>query len=361
MIRGGIFMKRKPMFALGFAFLLSGVHANGQVVVGMSVCNQRFDRDWILSTAPGIGITRKYFRIGLDGSWAAYTSKQDPRKYFFQNRVSLVPMVKVPFKSLHAALGYGVSKTFQREETSLADGTMRASTVETIQGELRANLGLALPVSEAASLVFSAGYAHQTKSTAFWFASVGVELRVAKRRDPFSSVSLPETVLPDSLEIPPTVRTVSLIGGQDLVADEVKAAIEATLIRSGIRVISWDRIRTEVSERITAQIKPTSSRSLLSFDPLDSLSNEEIAFRGTKTIPLDAVIEPMIRYAYEAYGEDVAVQSAFVRVIDPYSGAVLWANPYDLEDPSFARFKARLIQDLVRVIRRIQPATHLKP
>jgi hypothetical protein len=330
----------------------------GQLRLGAAVCNNRMDRDWIMTPALEIAAVSRHFSLGADATIAAFTSKSDPAEYRTMNRLSIYPMVRLPFRSLFAAAGYGVSKTYVRIETGLGGERYAFSSTETLKGEFRAELGAVWPITRAAGAVLKAGAAVQDGEHQFYFVSIGLDWRTVPSAAPPQAVAESEP----AAAVPPDdrpagaggIETVTLISSPDVVLSEMNTAIESALIESGRRVVSWDRIRTSVSEEMKQRVQP-SVRFPASVEVLDSLSNEEIAFRGARAFPLDAVIELAMRYYYKSYGGMVQVESASLRMISPESGTVLWVTEYKLQDTSFIRCKQKLIQDLLAALRQIKP------
>jgi hypothetical protein len=331
----------------------------GQLRLGAAICNNRIDRDWIMTPSLEIAAVSRYLSLGADGTIAAFTSTGNPAEYRTMNRLSVYPMVRLPFRFLFAAAGYGISKTYLRMETALGGEHYAFSSKETLKGELRAELGAVWPLTAAAGVVLKAGTAAQDGDHQFFFISIGLDWRASAAASPQRVVTESES---PSESVPPVdrpagaggIESVTLISSRDVVLSEMNTAIESALIESGRRVVSWDRIRTSVSEEMKQRMQP-SVRFPASVEILDSLSNEEIAFRGSRSFPLDAVIELAMRYYYKSYGGMVQVESASLRMVSPESGTVLWVTEYKLQDTSFIRCKQKLIQDLLAALRQIKP------
>jgi hypothetical protein len=348
-------MFKRTRIALLFVLLFQTLRVKGDVHVGLKTCNNQFDHSWVMTLAPEMALVWKWFSLGLDGTVATYTPSNAPENYQLQMRVSFYPLLRIPLRRFFLETGYGISKTFVRDEIWTNNSGYRFTADETFHGEFRTDAGCVIPMSDDYRLILKGGYAHQKKTDRFFFVSMGVGFGAHKRAAAIAQESAP----PQVADIRPPVeslassvlKNVSLIGGTDIISGELNAAIEAALVQSGIQVTSWEKIRTSVEEQFQKQAKAANPKSSFTSLFTDSLNNMEIALYGSKLLPLDAIIETSIRYAYKTYGEDIIVQSAFMKMIDPPSGNIIWAAEYGSPDPSFIRCKQKLITDLLNAIK----------
>ncbi len=133
-------------------------------------------------------------------------------------------------------------------------------------------------------------------------------------------------------------------------------AIESALIRDGIDVISWDKLKTSVDDRLRSEAKAANPKAFLNRLYTDSLSVSELAFHAAAIQPLDAVIETGVQYAIRTYGEEPVIHSSRIRLIVPETGAVVWSASFDSPDPSFDRHAETVIRGLMNALPRIRQA-----
>jgi hypothetical protein len=348
-------MLKGTRIAILFFLVLRSWPVQGGVQIGLKACNNQFGRSWVMTPGAEMALAWKWFSLGLDGTFAAYTPSDALQDYQIQTRISFYPMLRLPFRSLFAEAGYGVARTFTRDEIWTGESGYRFVSSETFHGEWRADAGCAIPMGDGYQVVLKGGLAYQNNANRFFFASMGVGF--GSQKHPATKIQPPgpltDAGIAGSAEPPirSVLKNVTLIGGTSNISTELNSAIETALIRSGIQVTSWEKIRTTVEEHFQNQAKAANPKANFTSLFTDSLNNLETAFYGSKLMPLDAVIETGIRYVYKAYGEDIIVQSAYAKIIDPVSGGIGWAAEYAAPDPAFSACKQKMIGDILGAIR----------
>ena len=343
-------------FTLCTAIVLSGISgAEADIRISVQGCNSQYGSYWVMTASPEIAMTWKWFGIGLDGSWAAFTPPDALQNYAVRTRISFYPLLRIPLRRFFIETGYGVSQTFRRDEIEGSEGGFRFESGQLLHGEVRASGGVSVSLGGSTRMILRGGLAHQGKDSRFLFASLGIGFGTKAPQSssdgrPATSVEM-ETARPAEATVPPKFKNLSVLGGEDAISTELNAAVEAALIREGIQVINWDKIRTAVQDDLLSRSKTAIPKAQITASFTDSLTRMQIAFRGTRLLPLDAIVETTIRYVYKAYGEDVIVQSASVRLTDAESGHILWVTEYDSQDTSFSGCKQKLIRDLIKAIR----------
>jgi hypothetical protein len=343
-------------FPLCAAIALSGISgAEADVRVGVQGCNNQYGAYWVMTASPEFAMTWRWFGLGIDGSWAAFTPPDALQNYTLRTRVSFYPMLRIPLRRFFIEAGYGVSQTFRRDEIRDPAGGFRIESGQALHGEFRGSGGVALPLGGSTRLILRGGLARQAKGSRFFFASMGIGFGTGNPRSASDSRTAAspemETPGPAGAIIPPKLRNISVLSDEDAISMELNSAIEAALIRNGVQVTNWDKIRTAVQDDYLTRSRKVNPRTPAVASFTDSLSRMQVAFMGAKLLPLDAIVETGIRYVYKSYGEDIVVQSASVRLTDAASGQIIWVTEYDSQDTSFSGCKQKLIQDLIKAIR----------
>lgn len=334
-------------------YLLLRLDAAADIRVSVQGCNNRYGTQWVMTPSPEIALTWKWFGLGLDGSLAAYTPSEALQNYTLRTRVSFYPLVRIPLGRFFLESGYGVAQTFRRDETQNDKGSYDFKSSQSIHGEIRAAAGWKIPLNGSSAMILRGGLGHQEKNNRFFFASLGIGFGGRPGSKPGASASARPDEVPTQSETRPGSRaSLSVLGGKDAISDEFRASIEAALIEKGYQVTSWDRIRNAVQDDFLRQARAGNPKAVIEPALMDSLTSMQIAFRGSRLLSLDAIVETSIRYFYKTYGEDIVVQSASVRLTRADSGSILWVTEYDSPDTSFPGCKRRMIQELAGALRR---------
>jgi len=349
----------KPLKVIAFCipFILpDNRSAAADMRVAVLGCNNQVGKSWVMTASPEIALTWKWFGIGLDGALAAYTPSDSPQNYTTRTRISFFPMLRIPLRIFFLETGYGVSQTFWRDEIWIQERSYEFKSGQSIHGEFRASAGLAVPLGGATRLILRGGFGRLDRENRSFFASLGIGFRTTASglgvRDGSLAILRLESAVPKTSPRPTAYSHLSVVSGEDAISTELREAAEAALIQEGIQVTSWDRIRNAVQDDFQTQAKATNPKAV--FDPslMDSLTSLQIALRGARLMPLDAIVETEIRYVYRAYGEDIIVQSALFRLTEAATGRVVRVWEYDSPDTSFRGCKEKLTEDLIDSLRR---------
>jgi hypothetical protein len=349
----------KPLKIIAFCIpLILPGHRGATADVRFSAqgCNNRYGKNWVMTASPEIALTWRWFGIGLDGSVAAYTPSDAPQNYSLRTRVSFFPLLRIPLRNFFLETGYGVAQMFRRDEIEDQEGSTKFESGQSIHGELRASAGLAIPLGGATRMILRGGLGQQDKENRFFFASLGIGFGTPAA-GPGPRGGIPSSVSIETAGLKMDSRSaayshLSVVSGEDAISTELRTAVEAALIQDGFQVTSWDKIRNAVQDDFLSQAKAANPKAVFTPSFMDSLTSLQIAFRGTRVLQLDAIVETDIRYVYKAYGEDIIVQSASLRLTEAATGRVIWVTEYDSPDTSFPGCRQKLIKDLVAAMRR---------
>jgi hypothetical protein len=317
-----------------------------------SVRNNDFGDGWILTPAGGFALSWKWLRIGADATIASYTPAEFPSDYRSRTRVSLIPMIRLPLGRFFVQAGCGIAASSVRRQIATGGESYRFESDEGFSGELRGEAGVRLPVFESCGLILKGGAGGEASKGRFFYAGLGFGIRTSPPRT-IAAAERPLDGEPVGSAVAASgVRSVSVVGGTDDVSRRFAVAIEAALIRSGIEVIDWNRLKATVDERLRAEAKTTNPRQALNRLFTDSLSAAELAFRAADLHPIDAIIETGVRYTVRAYGEEPVIESSRIRLIVPSTGAVVWSAGFDSPDPSFDHHMDAVIRALMKALPR---------
>jgi hypothetical protein len=321
-----------------------------------SVRNNDFGDGWILTPAGGIAVSWKWLRLGADASIASYTPAEFPNDYRSRTRVSLVPMLRLPLGRFFVQAGCGIAASSVRRQIWTGGESYRFDSEEGFRGELRGEAGVRLPVFESCGLILKGGAAGEGSKGRFFYAGLGFGIRTSQPRA-VAAAERPMDGEPDgSAAAASGVRSLSVVGGTDDVSRRFSVAIESALIRSGIEVVDWNRLKATVDERLRAEAKAVNPRQSLNHLFTDSLSAAELAFHAADLHPIDAIIETGVRYTVRAYGEEPVIESSRIRLIIPSTGAVVWSAGFDSPDPSFEHHLDTVIRALMKALPRVRKA-----
>jgi hypothetical protein len=335
------------------AILLLILNAPADVRISIQGCNNRYGSQWVMTPSPEVALTWKWFGLGLDGSLAAYTPSGALQNYTLATRVSFYPLLRIPLGRFFLESGYGIAQRFMRDEILNAGGSYDFKSSQTIHGEIRAAAGWNIPLNGSSSVILRGGLGHQETNNRFFFASLGIGFGA----HPDSKSGVSASVRLDEVQALAESRTaarvtLSVLGGEDAISAEFRASIEAALIEKGYQVTSWDRIRNAVQDDFLKQARAGNPKATIEPSLMDSLTSLQIALLGSRLLSFDAIVETSIRYFYKAYGEDIVVQSASLRLTRADSGSILWVTEYDSPDTSFPGCKRQMIKELVSALRR---------
>lgn len=352
-------MKQKKYLFLALFLVFNGYA--GELYIGLNSANNQWEKKWVYTALPEIGISFKYMTLGMDGTFVGYSVDnpfhQGESDYIFRTRVSVHAMAQIPLRNLFLQVGYGVASNFRREERCGIDMNgipqYNFTSFENFHGEFRMATGVKIPISSHYAFLLKGGMAQQEKQSRFFFAGIGLAIR------PGNASTLP-SVSPEQFSPNPTkslstrLQRMSIIGARDQIHAEFNTAIEIALLKANVEVLAWEKLRLTVEEKMLQEARKIDPKFLKSALPIDSLSEMEIGIRGAQEIPLDGLIQTNIRYFYKTYGGDVLVQNASVSIVDPQTGKVLWIKDYQFENLLLERCKERVISDLLHAIEQIK-------
>lgn len=332
----------------------------GEFYIGLHGANNQWEKKWVYSLLPEIGISFKYLTFGLDGTFAGYSVynpfTQAESDYLFRTRLSLYSMLQIPLRNLFFQIGYGVTSNFRREERyGVIENEIpqyHFTSFENFHGEFRMATGLRIPITPHYALVLKGGMAQQEKKSRFFYGGIGIAIRPGNASS--TSPSLPMEFSPPKKSFSSRLHRITVIGTQDQIHEEFNTAIELALLKANVEVLAWEKIRLAVEEKMLQEARKIDPKYPKSALPIDSLSEMEIGIRGVQDIPLDALMQTSIRYIYKTYGGDILVQNASVSIVDPQTGKLLWVKNYQFENLLFERCKERVISDILHAIEQIK-------
>jgi hypothetical protein len=318
------------------------------------VCNNDFKEGWVMTPAAGIAIGWKWLSIGADASLGAYTPPGLPGDYRTFTRVSLIPMLRLPFRRFFVQTGCGFSAATNRSQIWIGGDSYRFKSSESFHGEFRGEAGASIRFLDTHSLILKGGISSRDRNDRFFYAGLGFGIHPAGTRtgSVADAPAVSEDLAPAGVRS--GVRSAAVVGGSDDVSMRFNAAIESALIRAGIDVISWDKLRAAVDDRLRLEAKAANPRQFSNRLFTDSLSVSQLAFHAASLLPLDAIIETGVDHAIRIYGEEPVIQSSRIRLIVPETGAVVWSAVFDSPDPSFNHHMETVIRGLMNALPRVQ-------
>jgi len=344
--------KRIVLISITMLLNLSDVH--GGINLGLRVCNNHWYNHWLITASPELSFSGRWFWIGVDGTFGSHEPTGGQEGRIYQSRWSFIPMLKIPLIGpLFTAAGYGLSSTFRREELEDADGEHRIVTQDKKQGELRGFLGVEIPLSSRVRVYLKGGYAFIDKNNQYYSISVGTSLIWPKTTTPTREI--PESLPVEEKSTPslPHIKKVTILGTKDLIIGELNTAIEVAMSNSGIRVFNWKTIQESVEQHHDAQKKEIQEKGsdLSSSPPVGTLPPMDVALEAARLLKLDAIVKTQMRYTYETYGGEIIVNSAYVQIIQPDSGEMLWATEYLDSKHSFSQCKKKLSEYVIKALK----------
>lgn len=342
--------------------LFFGLNGNAEeFFIGFHGANNQWQKKWVYTALPEIGIAFKYLTLGMDGTVAGYSLynpfTQGESDYLFRTRVSLYSMLQIPLRALFLQVGYGVASNFRREERYEFNENevlqYNCTSFENFHGEFRMAIGLRIPLSPHYAIFLKGGMAQQEKKTRFFFGGIGVAIRPGNVSASSSHSPIQVSLTPEK-PLSTRLHRIAVIGTLDQIHGEFNTAITLALLKANVEVLAWEKIQLAVEEKMLQEARKLDPKYPKSALPIDSLSEMEIGIRGAEEIPLDGLIQTRIRYFYKTYGGDILVQNASVNIVDPKTGKILWIKEYQFENLLFERCKERVISDLLHAIEAIK-------
>lgn len=367
---------------------LSPAVLHSEISTGVRIYNNRWHETWLMTPAPEVTLSTKWFAVQWDGTFGTYAPSAAPENYMIQYRLSLVPMMRLQAGPLESFLGYGLAYRFLREEIPLESNQWAFSSLQEVRGTFRFLLGLGISISERMNLHLNGGYHYQNEDNlAFSFGmSLGFKQTSAvdqpapadtEKAPPadnssddskFNSAQTPSEKKPaespaalspasnaassaaaaesagaGALSRKP-IQTVCFIETRDKFINEINASLGASLIEKGIHVLSWEMIKTAVREHHQTQFSKTGDSSA---DRNDYLMDEmKIIINASSLFPLDAVIETKLRYIYETYGESILVNAAYVQLLNPQNAEPFMSIDFEKPESTFLECKTELTSKL---------------
>jgi hypothetical protein len=320
------------------------------------VCNNDFKEGWVMTPAAGIAIGWKWLSIGADASLGSYTPADLPEDYRTFSRVSFIPMLRLPLRRFFVQTGCGITAAYGRRQIWTGGDSYRFESSEGFHGEFRGEAGASIPFLDSHSLILKGGISSRGRNDRFFYAGLGFGIRPSRTRAG-SAADAPESSedrMPAGVRS--GVRSAAVVGGTDDVSMRFNTAIESALIRRGIDVISRDKLKAIVDDRLRAEAKAANPKQFFNRLFTDSLSVSQLAFHAASLLPLDAIIETGVDYAIRTYGEEPVIQSSRIRLLVPETGSVVWSAVFDSPDPSLDHHMETVIRSLMDALPRARKA-----
>lgn len=353
-----------------FIFLLLIPAIRSEISTGVRLYNNQWQKTWLITPAPELTFSGRWVALQIDGALGTYSPPPSSKNYITQSRISMIPMFHLSLGPVETHLGYGYAYQFRREEIFTASDEWVFNSFRESSGEFRFLLGLGFSLSDHLNCHFDGGYHYlNSKALAYSFGiRVGFKQCVTQITHTETSLEQRESLLKSvestiedsnlnknnytSSELErtekfvetPTLKTVCMVGTQDKFINELNSTLEAALVKKGISVLSWDKIKSAVRQQYNG-----SRDTPLKYSAQDDffMDDMQIIFNGSELFPLDAVIETKLRYIYETYGGEILVNAAYIRLLHPKTGEVLGALEYDKPESSFSECKAALTSRLI--------------
>lgn len=336
--------------------------ASTTVQFGMKMSNNQTIDYWLLTPSAEIEFGSRRLCLSLDGWVGTYTPALDANGYTVMSHFSAIPMVRIPYKRFVASAGYGLSNIYRREEIHNAGGNLLITSGQIQHGALKAHLGYLIPYQSNLSIVLKTGYSYVDKNLSSFSAGLGIEFSGTSNQsapvDRRKIVAYQTTISEQAPEKnPEPVRPIKaklsrfcIIENSDKVVNELNSTIEVVLIQSGMQVIAWNKILEAYNQNASKADKIVSASGEVPRPP----TGMQIALETCKMMELTTAIETSLRYTFKAYGGDVLVQSAYVRMIDLSTGNVLWATDFNMQDASYRKCKQKLAEQTLEAIQRLK-------
>jgi hypothetical protein len=340
--------------------LLTALPCLGSLHLGIKVANTQTHHYWLLTPSPECGVGNRWICFIADGISGTYTPKEDPEGFIMVTRYSLTPMVRLPWKQLFLSAGYGVSGVFRRAELHAPSGALLVTSVQSVQGTFRANAGFRIPLKPDLSCTIGAEYLYIDRKFRSFSVGAGVAVspgrtgKTEKSAGPREEIRRAERLF-ETPDIKPAPRDriniskICVIRNMDPIADELNSAIEVALIQAGYQITHWDKITSGVEPPLPS-LSPSSNEG----NADGSARGLQIALEKHASLNFSTAVVTSLRYTFKAYGGDVLVQSAYVKIIDLSTGDVLWAGDFNVPDASFIRCKQKLSEQTVMALKSLR-------
>ncbi len=353
-------MQYKRLASLFIVVLfVSALPCSGALYLGVKMSNTQTHDYWLVTPSPECGASYRWGSLVADGIWGSYAPSEDSEGMITLSRLSLTPMIRLPWKNTFISAGYGVSGISRRSEMH-DHGALSIISTNKVSGTLRCNAGISLPFRPHVWGTVTAEYLHVDKQ----FRSFSIGLGVAVSPGP-SGVQVASSVLKEEIrraeklfeipELKPMPRVslgiskVCVIRNTDPIANELNSAIEVALIQAGFQVISWDKVASGAEQPLPS-LSPNQGEG--NADPLARAI--QIALKKHASLDFSTAVMTSLRYTFKAYGGDVLVQSAYVKIMDLATGNVLWAGDFNSPDASFLRCKQKLSEQTVLALKSVK-------
>lgn len=360
---------RSTMRSIIICFLISvsGLRAM-DAHVGLRLTNTQWNNDWLITPAPELGLVWNHFQLSVDGTYGLFQPDDPAINHSTITRTSLMPMLRLKlFGPFFLSSGVGISHNFRRDEIILPDGSFDTVSKNNTFSEFRVQFGPQFNINQSLSMYIRGEYSLITNDIRAFAFSFGFssnmqprqkfavkpysipEQKPAVQQAPVSSTPENNLQLLKSKTLLEAIQSFSFVNSKDDIINELNTTLESTLIASGYKVISWERVqKTAVNEMITNNLS-TESEEKLSYD-VKLMKPFDVAQLAYKSLKLHAFIETSMRYEYQSFGGDILVHSAYARVILPATGEILWASEYNLPESSFLKCKQQISEDLLNAL-----------
>jgi len=355
-------MHRNKLFAIFlFTILLESISAFASVQIGLKITNSKTHNYWLLTPSPDLELSGRWLSLSLDGMVGSYKPPADADGFVILSKFSVVPMVQLRIKRMFVSAGFGFTNIFRREELHDPDGNLSITSGQIQRGEFRTHLGFRIPFKPNLAMVLKTGYSYIDKQYQSISAGLNMEFTL------FPSVGIGKPLIPKEETgktekprasalhpVPAAVHAdfsqVCVVEDQDRVVNELNNAIEVAMIQAGVQVISWKKILSTVLPNATVAVSTISNAK-----ETDRVSSGmQIALQQYKQLGITTAIETSLRYTFKAYGGDVLVQSAYVKMIDLATGNLLWGTDFNMQDASLVRCKQKLAEQTIAAMKQLK-------
>jgi hypothetical protein len=328
------------------AFMLYSSEAIGQVGIGLRLCNNKWDNQWIISAAPEITFSTKWFYLSMDGTYGYFHPSDEPQNTIFQARASMVPMFKATMGPLFLAAGYGIGHHFRREDRVYENGTTEIIEKNTIAGEARLLLGLQIKITNHLSGIIKGGYNYINEEHSYYSGSMGIEFHFGSHS---KHQTRPEISSSASGNLGETNNKRSFnfifLKSEDPVVTEINKSIEGILIEKHHDIYNWSNLQQKVLETDTTD---DAERTVHLMPAI------ELATKGASLLNIDYIIDTQVRYGYKTYGGEIFVQFASLRIIKAQDGLVAWSVNLDGSNRKLKTVKDILNETIKNQIQKLQ-------
>jgi hypothetical protein len=340
--------KKIVLIVLVFFLLFNRIH--GEINLGLNLSNNHWHQKWKTTISPEISYSSNWFWVGVDRTITNYEIDNNNDSYVLYSRLSLIPMLRAPLGNFFAAIGYGFSYTSRREEITEDNINYKITSSELYKGEIRGSFGVSLPVSSTMKFFIKSSYSYINKNNQFYSISTGISLSYYKKsflKDTKKSIT--KNIIP----VTQRIKKISFISNKDKIINELNNTIEVALIRDGYQIIRFDKIRDSVYQLFKSNQaeKLNKSNTIPLLEEMDDL---DIALKYSHLVDVDVIIQTNLRYNRKSYGGEILVKSAYIQILNPVSGEILWATEYNAPDSPLIRCKLKLSSEVKEAIKKIK-------